>query len=288
MTMAQDSTQLADPAPLPTAGPPKTYLPPTPLARETFLIHDHQGEGSAPAVVAMNAMVIRGKEPVVVDTGVHANEEQVLSDIFSLVEPQDIRWVFISHDDVDHTGNLNTLMASCPNATAVINWFITERMAASLEVAPQRWRWVGDGETLDVGDRVLEAVCPPIYDSPTTRGLLDRSTGVYWASDAFATPLSAPIRNVDELDVDAWTQGMSTFAHYLSPWLSIVDTAKYARSVHRVVALEPVLIAGTHTPAIGPSHVPIALDTIRTCHQAVPVPQPDQRALDALLRPGAP
>ena len=59
-------------------------------------------------------MVIRGAEPVVVDTGVPENRDQYLADVFSLVEPEDVRWVFISHDDVDHTGNVNAADGACP------------------------------------------------------------------------------------------------------------------------------------------------------------------------------
>ena len=152
-------------------------------------------------------MVIRGAEPVVVDTGMAENREQYLADVFSLVEPEDIRWVFISHDDVDHTGNLNALMELAPNATLVVNWFMAERMGASLEVPPTRQRWVGDGERIDVGDRTLLAVRPPIFDSPTTRGLFDPTTGVYWASDSFATPMLQPVTNVAELDQDVLGRG---------------------------------------------------------------------------------
>jgi flavorubredoxin len=108
--------------------PTKTRFAPTEIAPETFLIHDHQGEGEGPVAVALNSMVIRAAEPVVVDTGMAENREQYLADVFSLVEPQDIRWVCISHDDVDHTGNVNALMAAAPNATLVINWFAAERM----------------------------------------------------------------------------------------------------------------------------------------------------------------
>ncbi len=89
--------------------PSKTRLTPTEIAPETFLIHDHQGEGIAPLVVALNSLVIRAAEPVVIDTGMAENREQYLDDVFSLVEPTDVRWVFISHDDVDHTGNVNAL-----------------------------------------------------------------------------------------------------------------------------------------------------------------------------------
>ena len=95
--------------------------------------------------------------------------------MFGLVEPADVRWVFISHDDVDHTGNVNALMAACPNATLIVNWFMVERMGASLAVPPTRQRWIGDGESFDVGDRTLHAIRPPVFDSPTTRGLFDPS-----------------------------------------------------------------------------------------------------------------
>jgi len=39
----------------------KTRLRPTEIAPETFLIHDHQGEGTAPVVVALNSLVIRAR-----------------------------------------------------------------------------------------------------------------------------------------------------------------------------------------------------------------------------------
>ena len=97
---------------------PKTRIEPTQIAPDTFVIHDHHGEGHAPVSVALNTMVIRAAEPVVVDTGIVENRDQYLADVFSIVEPEDIRWVFISHDDVDHTGNLNALMELAPNATA--------------------------------------------------------------------------------------------------------------------------------------------------------------------------
>ena len=140
-------------------------------------------------------MVIRAAEPVVVDTGVVENRDQYLADVFSVVEPEDIRWVFISHDDIDHTGNLNALMELAPNATAIVNWFMVDRMGATLAVPPTRQRWIGDGESFEVGDRTLHAVRPPVFDSPTTRGLYDSKTGVYWSSDSFACADADPGRH---------------------------------------------------------------------------------------------
>jgi flavorubredoxin len=262
----------------------KTLLEPTQIAPETFLIHNHQGEGTAPVSVALNAMVIRGAQPVVVDTGVAEQRDQYLADVFSLIEPTDVRWVFISHDDVDHTGNVNELMAQCTNATLVINWFMVERMGESLAVPPSRWRWIGDAESFDVGDRILHAVRPPIFDSPTTRGLYDPTTGVYWASDSFATPMSTPIRDVAELDHDFWTDGIAMFSQYISPWLALVDDRRYQATVDRVEALRPSVLAGCHTPVIQGDRVAAAIEvTRRTPTMTVPA-EPDQVVLEQIQR----
>lgn len=262
----------------------KTRLEPTRIAPETFLIHNHQGEGTAPVAVALNSMVIRGAQPVIVDTGAPEHREQYLEDVFSLVDPADVRWVFISHDDIDHTGNVNALMAECPNATLVINWFMVERMGETLDVPPTRWRWVGDGETIDVGDRVLQAVRPPIFDSPTTRGLFDPTTGVYWASDSFATPMTHPARDVEEFDVDFWSTGIATFSQYVSPWLSLVDLDRYRATVDRITALRPSVLVGCHTPMVRGDRVAAALDVTRRTPEITVEPEPGQALLDEIQR----
>ena len=261
-----------------------TRLEPTTIAPETFLLHDNTGEGSAPVSIAINTMVIRGEQPVVVDTGAAEHRGQLLRDVFSLVEPADVRWVFISHDDVDHTGNVNALMEACPNATLVIDWFMQERMGASLSVSPLRWRWLRDGDALDVGDRELRLVRPPIYDSPTTRGLFDPTTGVYWASDAFATPMPTPVADVAEIDDEVWSEGMATFNHYISPWIQLADEGRYRQTVDRVAALRPAVIAGCHTPVVRGDRVADALAITRRTPSLTAAPQPDQGVLDEIQR----
>lgn len=261
-----------------------TRIEPTRIAPDTYVIHAHQGEGHAPVCVPLNSMLIRGSEPVVVDTGMSEHRDQYFADLFELVDPLDIRWVFISHDDIDHTGNLNELMQLAPRATVVVNWFVTERMGAALDVPPTRWRWLGDGESLDVGDRRLRAIRPPVYDAPTTRGLFDPTTGVYWASDAFSTPMPTPVRDVTELDGEFWEGGRVMFDQYVSPWLELVDDRRYQATVDRIESLCPTAIAGCHTPVIGRAHVGQAIATSRRAPHAEVPPQPDQAVLDQIQR----
>jgi flavorubredoxin len=174
-----------------------------------------------------------------------------LKDAFSLVDPEDVRWVFISHDDVDHTGNLDEVMTACPNATLVCNWAMVERHTNCFDFPLERCRWVMDGESLDVGDRTLLAFRPPVYDSPTTRGLYDPSTKVYWAVDTFAIPLPDPLMGIADLDPDFWRELMWVFAAgAVSPWLTMLDHDKYGAYVDRVQGLDITTIAACHTPVI--------------------------------------
>lgn len=168
-------------------------LQPYRIAEETFVI---PWALEAPPVghFPMNSMVIRGAEPVLVDTGAPAVRSQWLEAAWSVVDPLDVRWIFLTHDDRDHAGNLLSAVAECPNATLLTTWFSIGRMAAEWETPINRYRFMTDGDTVDVGDRTLVAQRPPLYDNPTTRALFDTKTKVMWSVDTFATkcPLPCP------------------------------------------------------------------------------------------------
>ena len=263
---------------------PTTYVPPTQVAKDTWVIHQVQPALGQPLFVYLNSMVIRGAEPMIVDTGTPANREQWLKDAFSIVEPEDVKWVFLSHDDVDHTGNLDQVMEACPNAQLVCNWAMVERHTNCFEFPLGRCRWVMDGDTLDIGDRQLLALRPPVYDSPTTRGLFDPTTGVYWSVDTFATPLPDPELGIADLDPEFWDEGLALFAlGAVSPWLSLVDEDKYGRYVDPVQSLDITTVAACHSPVIEGPFIERAFARIRQLPAIVPPIMPDQSVLDQII-----
>ena len=196
-----------------------TRVAPEQIATDTWVIHQAQEALGQPLYVYLNSMVIKGAEPVILDTGTIVNRTQWLDDVFGLVDPADVQWVFISHDDIDHTGNLDEVMTVCPNATLVCSWAILERHSNAFNFPLERCRWINDGESFDVGDRELLAVRPPLWDSPTTRGLFDRSTGVYWGVDSFACPMPgaadehASRSSTRSSGVRAWRCSCTTRSH---------------------------------------------------------------------------
>jgi len=237
-------------------------LEPYRIADETFVI---PWALEAPPVghFHMNSMVIRGAEPVLVDTGAPAVRAQWLEAAWSIVDPLDVRWVFLTHDDRDHSGNLLPILAACPNATLLTTWSSIGRMAEEWETPINRCRFVNDGDTVDVGDRTLVAMRPPLYDNPTTRGLFDAKTSVAWAVDTFATNVPAPMPDIGALSDDEFRDGQFFGGRLISPWAALLDGPKFGTVVDGWQRLGAEVIAGCHSPVLRGPRVDEAFDLLR-------------------------
>ena len=239
--------------------------------------------GPPGAFVAVNSMVIAGKEPVIVDTGNELSRSAWMEAAFSIVDPADVRWIFLSHDDHDHIGNLTAVLDACPQATLVTNWFTVERTSRAMELPLHRMRWVNHGESFDAGDRMLNAVRPPIFDSPTTRGLFDTTSGVYWAVDSFASLLPGHVTDSDDVPYEMWRDSFTFFAQCVSPWVELTDPAKYAQTVNEIARLDVTAIAGGHMARLGGARVQEAIAMLRELPNVPMIPLPGQADLDAML-----
>src|SRR5262245_33269880 len=67
----------------------------------------------------VNSLVIQGPEAVIVDTGSARFRDDWIEQVFGLVDPQDVRWIFLSNSDRDHTGNVAAALEACPRAMVV-------------------------------------------------------------------------------------------------------------------------------------------------------------------------
>lgn len=269
---------------------PATHVPPTRVDTDTWIIHQVQRALGAPLTVYLNSLVIAGAEPAIIDTGSLNNRDQWWEDAFGIVDPADVRWVFLSHDDSDHTGNLAPVMEACSNATLVCSWALVERFSNAFGFPLQRCRWLNDGEAIDLADRRIVALRPPVYDSPTTRGFFDQRSSIYWGVDAFATPCPAdPVPTVADLDREFWAEGMAMFIHHaLAPWVGLVDRQRYAAEVDRVNAMGMTAIATAHSPLITPASVADAFSLLRGLPDVPVPPVPDQTTLDMVLTAATP
>jgi flavorubredoxin len=262
---------------------PLRHHEPLEIARDTYLIRSMFGEGQGPVAVYVNSMVITDPEPIVVDTGTAVNRDQWMADVASLVDLEDVRYVFLSHDDHDHVGNLVPILQAAPQATLLTTWFSQERLAGDLHVPLSRVRWVNDGDTIDVGGRTLVAIRPPLFDAPTTRGLFDPASGVYWAVDTYGVPVTAPADDVADLDRGFWDEQFLAFNRSNSPWHVLADPVLFGREVDRVERLGATVLASAHGPVVTGANVAEAHAKMRLAAGGEATPLPTQADLDALI-----
>lgn len=262
---------------------PHRILPTERLAADTHLVRQVFGEGALPQLLQLNTMVITGAEPVVVDTGVALTLEPWAEAVFSVVDPVDVRWIFVSHDDTDHTGGLPMLLERCPQAVVVTSAFMVERMTADLPLPMDRLRWVNHGESFDAGDRRLTAFVPPVFDSPTTRGVFDASNGVYWAADAFGAGLPAVVDEIGDLEPGWFRQAFLDFQRLVAPWHRWLDVDRYGAHVDELAALRPSVVAGCHGLSLRGGALDGAFELLRRLPTEDALPLPGDDDLAALL-----
>ena len=221
---------------------------PLPLGRDAWLVQ-LLPEGEA-LRLPLNSLVLVGSQPVLVDTGAALARHRWWQQVEAVVDPVDVRWIFLRHDDADHAGNLDEALRRCPEAKVLTSPATAQRLHGVLPLPPQRCRFVDDGEVLHLAERQIEVLWPPAYDSPATRGVFDHASGVYWAADCFGAPVPHLVNEAADIDSDIWTEGFVAYHRNLSPWARHVDPDRWRAAVGRVAALSPRIIASTHGPAI--------------------------------------
>jgi flavorubredoxin len=261
------------PVPEPQLIAPDTYLIPNLVPAEpgTYLF--------------VNSLVILAEEPIVVDTGAPLHREQVLRNISSVVDLDDVRWVFLSHDDGDHLGNMHPVLDAAPRAKVVANFFANERAALEPDraIPLDRQVWLEAGTSFDAGDRRIHLFRPPIFDGPTTRGLYDEKTGVMWAVDSFAALTTGTVYEAPEVPSELYDETFMLLNSMVSPWHQWLAPEAYGRHVASVEAIRPTTVATAHGPVLRETFIAGAFDRVRSLAGQPIVPPPGQETLDAML-----
>jgi hypothetical protein len=151
---------------------------------DVTVLNDH-AEVPGLGFLPVNAFVLRAEQPVVIDTGLSTADKDFVSALAEVLDPADVRWVWITHPDRDHTGGLWPLLEAAPAARLVTTFLGLGIMSLEWRVPLSRVFLLNPGQALDVGDRQLHCFRPPLFDSPSTTGFLDDRTGVLFSSDCF-------------------------------------------------------------------------------------------------------
>ncbi len=234
-------------------------------------------------LIPINAFVLHAAEPVLIDTGAVVESEDFMSALRSVIDPADLRWIWLTHTDSDHIGSLHRLLAENPRVRVITTFLGVGIMGLSAPLPMDRVHLVNPGQTIDVGDRTLTAVRPPTFDNPITTGLYDDRSGALFSADCFGALLAEVPHRAEDLSDDELHEGQVFWATVDSPWLHAVDPTTFAASLDEIRQLHPDHVLSSHLPAASADTLDRLLRSLETVPAASPFVGPDQAALEQML-----
>ena len=230
----------------------------------------------------INAFVIKAKEPVLVDTGMGIDSAEFMKALESVIDPQDLRWVWLTHDDADHTGSIQKVLEVAPGARLAANSLAVLRMSTAWPVPLPRVYWLNPGDSIDAGDRKLTAIRPPLFDNPTTIGIFDHKAEAFFSADCFGALIPSPVQNAEDIIREDLAQGLINWGSGDSPWVHMVQPSLFRKTLDGLRRLAPKIIYSAHLPPAEGMTEPL-LELLAKVPAATPFVAPDQKVLEQIL-----
>jgi glyoxylase-like metal-dependent hydrolase (beta-lactamase superfamily II) len=236
--------------------------------------------------IPVNAFVLHAQQPVVIDTGLGLQDRDFLETLAQAIDPADVRWIWLTHPDRDHTGGIQALLDVAPDAKVVTTFVAVGIMSCERPLPLDRIHLLNPGQSLDVGDRTLTAFRPPLFDNPATVGFFDDLTGVCFSSDCFGAPMPtaeiAESTDARALPAEGLRAAQLLWASVDSPWVENVDPKRFVDTFHLLQDRAPELVLSTHLPTAS-GITGEMINTLSSAAGLSPFVGPDQAALAQML-----
>jgi len=234
--------------------------------------------------LAINAFVMHGDEPLLVDTGAVVEADDFMTALRTVIDPTELRWIWLSHTDFDHIGSLHTLLDENPQLRVITTFFGMGIMGLSSTPLPlDRVRLVNPGEQVSIGDHTLTAIKPPVYDNAVTVGFYDETSRALFSADCFGALVhDVPQSAADISDTDL-RDGQTLWVTIDSPWIHNVDRKLFADHLAHIGRLDPTIVLSGHLPAAPGAMLDKLLDTLAAAPDAPTFVGPDHAMFEQML-----
>ena len=234
--------------------------------------------------VPINAFVLKGPEPILVDTGAIVEKAEFMAALRSVIDPMDLRWIWLTHTDADHIGCLHWLLEENPRLRVITTFLAVGIMSLQAPLPMDRVHLLNPGQSVTLGDRTLTAFRPPAFDNPSTTGFYERKSGALFSSDCFGALLADPPQSAGDLSEQTLREGQVLWSTIDSPWLHKADKGALATELKAIEAMQPSMVLSSHLPAADGRMTGRLLKTLAEVPGAQPFVGPDQAALEEMLK----
>ena len=233
--------------------------------------------------VPVNAFVIKDSEPILVETGAAFESREFMYALRSVIDPADLKWIWLSHTDFDHIGSLHLLLKENPRLRVITTFLGMGIMGLTAPLPVDRVHFVNPGEKITLGDRTLTAIKPPVFDNPCTTAFYDAKSGAFFSSDCFGALLQTVPQSAAALSDKDLRDGQVVWATIDSPWLHKVDKDAFARELDGIRQIAPKLVLSNHLPPAPGHMMERFLGSLAAAPGAQPFVGPSQAAFEQML-----
>ena len=236
----------------------------------------------------INAFVLKGREPLLVDTGAPLDGEgadataSFMTALRQVIDPADLKWIWLTHADMDHVGSVHQILEEAPHARVITTFLTVGRMSVFRPLPMDRVYLLNPGQSLDIGGRTVTSVRPPSFDAADTAGLYDSKSRAFFSSDCFGALLPGPAQTAGDISASDLRAGQLLWATLDAPWLHKVGATTFAASLNEVRKMEPEMILSSHLPPACRMTEQL-LSTLAAAPAATPFVGPDQEALQQMM-----
>ncbi|MBU3155617.1 FprA family A-type flavoprotein [Clostridium estertheticum] len=134
-----------------------------------------------------NSYLLMTEKPTVIDTVDMSFGREFVENLKSLIELERIEYIIINHTEPDHSGSLGSLAANAKNAVIVCTSLAVDQLKEMYKLHNREFLVVGDGDTLDIGGKILKFIETPYLHTAETMITYCIEDKILFPCDIFST-----------------------------------------------------------------------------------------------------
>lgn len=205
-----------------------------------------EGLWPLPYGVSYNSYIVKGEKIALIDTVHKDNSKQFIENIKKVICNQSIDYIIVNHMEPDHSGSLNDVLTSYPDAKIICTKVAYPMIKGFYGISDEsKFQFVKDGDEINLGNYSLQFFTAPMVHWPETMVTYFKEEKILFSGDAFGT--------FGSLNSDVIDSNISTDLYFNEMYRYYSNiVGKYGRFVQKALeklsGLEINYICSTHGP----------------------------------------
>lgn len=134
-----------------------------------------------------NSYLVMTEKPTVIDTVDISFGKEFIENLRNIIGLDKIKYIVINHTEPDHSGALGSLAARAKNAVIVCTKLAVNELKEMYKLHNREFLVVGDGDTLDIGGKILKFIETPYLHTEETMITYCEEDKILFPCDIFST-----------------------------------------------------------------------------------------------------